>query len=454
MRMVNFHTPTGQRIWRQYRERRTGDSDSTRLRHDPLTLKLFRRPVTARQAVAEIIKRVRRQGDTALLKYARVLDGWNPGSAGLRIPEMQRQASARRVAPQLQRALRTAAKHIRDFHRAQRIIKSCSQRRKGVRLWERRRSLDRIGIYVPGGRAPLISTVLMNALPAQVAGVREIIMATPPGKNGEIHPAILYAAQLAGVQEIFRVGGAAAIAAMAFGTTSIKKVHKIVGPGSIFVVEAKRQVVGEVGIDSLAGPSEILIIADKSADPQNLAWDLLAQGEHGSGAVGILLTPDEKLIAAVIRETKAIARQNPELKPAGQENVIFKVRHMEEALALGNAYAPEHLSLQVRNAGAWLNRIKYAGAVFLGSITAQAMGDYIAGSNHVLPTGRTACWASPLAVADFEHCTSVVQYTHEGMRREGQVAIAIAAAEGLTAHVGSIRQRIKGEKNGKPAVRI
>jgi histidinol dehydrogenase len=286
----------------------------------------------------------------------------------------------------------------------------------------------------------------MNALPAQVAGVREIVMATPPGKHGEVPPAVLYAAELAGVQDVFRIGGAAAIGAMALGTASIKKVHKIVGPGSVFVVEAKRQVVGEVGIDSLAGPSEILIIADKSANPRNLAWDLLAQGEHGSGAVGILLTPEEKLIAAVIRETRAIARQSPELKPAGQENAIFKVRHLEEAMALNNAYAPEHLSLQVRNAGTWLNRIQSAGAVFLGSITAQAMGDYIAGPNHVLPTGRTANWASPLSVADFEHCTSVVQYTSEGMRREGPAAMAIAAAEGLTAHVESIRQRMAASK--------
>ncbi len=450
MRVVNLSTPNGQRIWRKYLERRTGDSDSTRLRRDPLTLKLFRRPVTARQAVAGILKQVRRQGDTALLKYARVLDNWNPGSAGLRVPESQRRTTARRIPSQLRRALQTAAKHIRDFHRAQRIVKRTSLHRRGVSLRERRQPLERIGIYVPGGRAPLMSTVLMNALPAQVAGVREIVMATPPGKNGEVHPAVLYAAELAGVQEIFRIGGAAAIGAMAFGTASIKKVHKIVGPGSIFVVEAKRQVVGEVGIDSLAGPSEILIIADKSANPRNLAWDLLAQGEHGSGALGILLTPEEELIAAVVRETKAIARQYPKLQPAGQETAVFKVRHLEEALALGNAYAPEHLSLQVRNAGVCLNRIQYAGAVFLGSLTAQAMGDYIAGPNHVLPTGRTAYWASPLSVADFEHCTSVVQYTSEGMRREGPAAMAIAAAEGLTAHAESIRQRLAVSKKGMP----
>ncbi|MCD4812118.1 histidinol dehydrogenase [bacterium] len=443
MRQVNIQTAAGKKIWEQYLKRQTGHSDPLRVRRDALTKSVFSKPVSAREAVGRMLTEISRQGDRAVLRYTRLLEKYKTTAAGLKISAAERHSAKKQVPLVLQRALRKAASHIRSFHRAQLGRKPAVVSRPGVRLLERRQPLNRVGIYVPGGVAPLVSTVLMNAIPARVAGVKDVIMATPPGPKGEILSAILYAAELAGVDVIYRLGGATAIGAFAFGTQSITRVDKIVGPANVFGTEAKRQVVGTVGIDSLAGPSEILIIADKTARPEALAWDLLAQGEHGSGAVAILVTPSAKVMALAMKAASGLVKMYPELTTAFQSAIAVKTATLDQAVKLADAYAPEHLSLQIAKPHRLLDKINRAGAVFLGVQTAQAMGDYIAGPNHVLPTNRTACWSSPLSVRDFEHFTSVVTYSDSGMQKEGPAAITIAEAEGLRAHAGSIRVRIQ-----------
>jgi histidinol dehydrogenase len=340
------------------------------------------------------------------------------------------------------RALNECARHIRAFHTAQRPRFTAAVKRAGVFVQERCRPLQRVGIYVPGGNAPLVSTVLMNALPAAVAGVPEIIMATPPGADGSIIDALVAAANLAGVKTIFRLGGAVAVAALAYGTRSVPRVDKIVGPGNIFVPEAKRQVAGDVGIDQLAGPSEILIIADDTADPAALAWDLLAQGEHGSGAVALLLTPSQALGKQVQERLSALSRENAVWKKTGRAITLIQTASLSQALRLANEYGPEHLSLQCRHATECLKAITNVGAIFIGAATPQALGDYTAGPNHVLPTGGTCRWGSPLSVRDFLHYTSLVAYTPAGVDREGAAAAVVAETEGLLAHAQSIRARM------------
>jgi histidinol dehydrogenase len=444
MRLLNYQTPVGKKLWEQYKLRQTGSSDPNYIRRDALTRKVFGRPCSAREAVTKVVQDIRRQGDVALLRYTRQIEGFRTTAVGLSVTLQERKNAGQLVSQPLKCALQKAAKHIRAFHQSQlRSVRTGAIRRKGVLVTERRSPLDRVGIYVPGGVAPLVSTVLMNAIPAQVAGVKDIVMATPPGRIGEILPAVLYAADLAGVRTVFRMGGAAAIASMAYGTQTIPAVDKIAGPANIFGTEAKRQVVGQVGIDSLAGPSEILVIADTTADPKVLAWDLLAQGEHGSGAVALLLSPSRSLLEQVQVEIKAIVKLRPELRVAQEATVLFQVKSIAQAAELANTYVPEHLSLQVVQPKQVLAKIRRVGAAFLGTNTAQAMGDYIAGSNHVLPTNRTACWSSPLSVRDFERYTSVVEYTAEGMKQEGPAAALIAETEGLNAHANSMRARFK-----------
>lgn len=444
MRRIQITQPAGQRVWKQLVERR--GADPLRVRDDALTRRAFGRPVSPRQAVEHILTQVRKTGDRALVYYAWCLEGVSTTAAGLRVTERERQAAARRFPEAQRRAVRECAGHIRDYHLAQMPKSEVRQRRAGVSLRERRLPLDRVGIYVPGGRAPLISTVLMNALPAAIAGVREIAMATPPGRDGRVPDALLYAAELAGVTEVYRLGGAAAVAAFALGTATIRRVDKIAGPGNIFVTEAKRQVAGLVGIDSLAGPSEIVIIADGGADPSYLAWDLLGQGEHGSGAVAVLISPAVKVLDQVAAAARTIVRERPELRTAAQAAVLVQVRNLRQAIELAEAYGPEHLSLQTTRPGSWLPAVRHAGAIFLGGSTPQAMGDYTAGPNHVLPTGATARWASPLSVRDFLRYSSIIEYTPAGVRREGRAAAAVAEAEGLTAHAESICIRARTAK--------
>jgi len=448
MRRIVYTTPAGKKQWRQLVLRRSGASDPLAVRRDRRTLRAFGRPLCAREAVSEIVNAVRRQGDRAVLRYERLLDNWRPTRALLKVSSAERRAAVRRVPRSLRRAMAQAADHIRSFHRAQQA-RAAAVKRPGAVVSERRLPLDRVGVYVPGGMAPLVSTVLMNVLPARVAGVREVVLATPPGSDGRILPALLYAAALAKVDAVYRLGGAVAVAALAFGTETIPAVDKIGGPANVFGTAAKRQGGGQGGIDSLAGPSEILILADDTAQPEQLAWDLLAQAEHGSGAVSLLLTPSRRLLDAVAGEVRRIAAKYPGLAPAGRMATAMAVSNLGEAAALAEEYAPEHLSLQTRQPSRWLARIRRAGAAFLGPVTAQALGDYIAGPNHVLPTGGSARWSSALSVRDFERFTSVVAYTPAGLRREGPAAVAVAEAEGLTAHAGSIRARLRGSGAGR-----
>ncbi len=443
MQSISLKTPAGQKHWQQLLRRRTGLADPLLVRRDVLTKKVFGKPVCAREAVTLMLEQVRKKGDEAIKRYEVLLDGVAPRRFTLIVSDQERERAEKQVPPALKQALKEAAVHIRQFHEAQLNVKYATINRPGVKLSERRMPLDCVGIYVPGGNAPLVSTVLMNALPAKVAGVKEIYMATPPDREGQLLPAIVVAANLAGVTTIFRMGGAPAIAALAYGTASVPKVNKIVGPANIFGTEAKRQVVGQVGIDGLAGPSEIVIIADSTAKPEQLAWDLLAQGEHGSGSVAVLISTSDRLVKNTQAAAQNLVKANPILNGAYQACTTVVVKSLEEAAALADAYGPEHLSLQLKAPRQILNKIRKAGAIFLGSSTAQAMGDYTAGPNHVLPTGGTTAWASPLSVRDFERYTSIVEYTPQGMAQEGPGAVAIATTEGLIAHAQSIKQRLK-----------
>lgn len=440
MRQNDLQTPAGQRAWRRLVQR-TG-ADPERVRRDPTTLRAFGRPVSPRQAVAAIIRQVRQRGDRAVRHYLRRLEGVRDPGLPLRVSRHELAAAGRRVPADLRAAVLECAAHIRAFQRAQLPKSGARCQRPGVAVSERWSPLRRVGIYAPAGQAPLISTVLMNALPAAVAGVREIALATPPDPDGRIADALLFAAATAGVHEVYRLGGAVAMAAMACGTESVPRVDKLAGPGNIFVTEAKRQLVGQVGIDSLAGPSEILIIADDNCQPEQAAWDLLGQGEHGSGAVALFLSPLDNVLAAVAKALLRLARSQPRLKRALAAVHLIRVRNLQQAVDLANEYAPEHLSLQVRQARKRLAACRSFGAAFLGPQTPQALGDYTAGPNHVLPTNGTARWFSPLSVRDFIRSGSVVEYSPAGVAREGRAAMRLAVAEGLLAHAESIRVRM------------
>ena len=418
----------------------------TRVRRDAKTRAVFGGPRSPRQAVAEIIAQIRRRGDAGLAAWTRRLEGWSPPPGGHAVSQARLRGARRRIPDSLRGDLERCAANIRAFHRAQLPLRRAQRLRPGVRVEERILPLDRVGVYVPGGRAPLVSTVLMNALPAAAAGVEDIVMATPPTSDGDVPDAVLAAASIAGVRTVYRMGGAAAVAALAYGTPSIPRVDKIVGPGNVFVTEAKRQVFGDVGIDSLAGPSEILILADAAADPEVVAWDLLAQGEHGSGATALLMSPSSTLLDHVEAAARSLARAHPVLQGAVRACALVRVRSLGEGARLAEDYAPEHLSLQIASPRVWLARIRHAGAAFLGTETPQAMGDYAAGTNHVLPTGGTARWWSPLSARDFVRITGVVRYTTRGVRAEGAAAAGVAAAEGLTAHGESIRVRLREDR--------
>ncbi len=440
MRMLTTQKSTFKRFWTSLLKR--DNLDTTRVRNDALTLKVFGRPVSVQEAVHTICQDVRTQGDRAVVRYVQKLEGARLSPATLKVSRAERRAAAKRLDPTVRQAIEECADHIRQYHLAQVSAQRASIRRAGVKVFERCRPLERAGIYVPGGNAPLISTVLMNAIPAAVAGVPDIIMATPSSEHGTIADALMVAADIAGVKDIFRVGGAVAVASLAYGTQTIPRVDKIVGPGNIFATEAKRQVVGQVGIDHLAGPSEILIVADDTADSKALAWDLLGQCEHGSGAVSLLLTPSAKLLAAVRLQVAQRVKEYPAFSRIHTGIQLIQVRSLREALVMTNEYAPEHLSLQFKHAAAYVKDIENSGAIFVGSITPQAMGDYTAGPNHVLPTGGTSRSASPLSVRDFVHYTSVIEYTRVGVKREGAGAATVAEAEGLKAHAQSIRVRM------------
>jgi histidinol dehydrogenase len=402
---------------------------------------------TVERTVASILTDVHRRGDAAVVDYTNRFDRQNVTSiADLTIaPEDLARAHAGLPAAQRE-ALEAAARRIRLFHEHQKAASWSYVEDDGTRLGQQVTPLDRVGLYVPGGKAAYPSSVLMNAVPAKVAGVGELIMVVPtPG--GERNPLVLAAAQVAGVDRVYAIGGAQAIGALAYGTQSIRQVDKIVGPGNAYVAAAKRCVFGVVGIDMIAGPSEILVIADDTANPEWVAMDLFSQAEHDEVAQAILLSPSAAMIAAV---ASSIARLLPGLPrraviaaSLGKRGALIQVRDLVEACAIANSIAPEHLELAVADPEALLPLIQHAGAIFLGHYTSEALGDYCAGPNHVLPTARSARFSSPLGVYDFQKRSSLIAVSAAGAQTLGALASTLAHGEGLTAHARAAELRIK-----------
>ncbi len=405
--------------------------------------------------VREILQTVQRQGDRALLAYSAEFDHVNLQPGDLRVSGSELEAAYQGISPQLLTAIRLAKQRIEAFHRL-RVPKSWVEFPEAdVVLGKQYRPVDRAGLYIPGGRAAYPSTVLMNAIPAMVAGVPEIVIVTPPGSDGHggmgISPAILVAAQEAGIQTIFRVGGAQAVAALAYGTETIPRVDVITGPGNIYVTLAKKQVYGLVGIDSLAGPSEVLIIADETANPEYLAADLLAQAEHDPMAAAVLITVDpqqaQQVNLALMQQLERHPRRTPTEKSIVNYGLIAVVDTLTTAVALSNLFAPEHLELQVADPWALLDQIRHAGAIFLGHHTPEAVGDYLAGPNHTLPTSGAARYASALGVEVFLKHSSLIQYGPQSLAAAAAAIDALTEAEGLPAHADSVRLRIKDQQD-------
>jgi histidinol dehydrogenase len=395
-------------------------------------------------AVAEIIAQVRREGDAALFRLTARFDDFDPAERGLAVGDAEVEAALAAVPRDQREALELAAARIADYHERQRPEDLWYQDDAGNGLGYRWTPVDAAGLYVPGGLAAYPSSVLMNAIPARIAGVRRLVMVVPmPG--GEVNPLVLAAAKVAGIGEIYRVGGAQAVAALAYGTESIAAVDKIVGPGNAYVAEAKRQVFGAVGIDSIAGPSEVLVVADGDSDPRIIAADLLAQAEHDTSAQAILITDDEDLGEAVARAVEQLLQELPRAEIAGASwrsfGAIIQVSTLEEAPGLINRIAPEHLELAVADPDSLLGEIRHAGAIFLGRRTPEAIGDYVGGPNHVLPTARTARYASGLSILDFMKRTTLLACSQSGLDEIGGAAEILARAEGLDAHALSVRLR-------------
>ena len=401
------------------------------------------------QRVADILADVQQRGDAAVLDYTRRFDALDASSlAELSVTpaELQRAFDAIPAAQRL--ALQVAAQRVRAYHEAQKQATGRSwqyQDADGTLLGPKVTPLDRVGIYVPGGKAAYPSSVLMNAIPAQVAGVAEIIMVVPT-PQGEKNPLVLAAAHLAGVSRVFTIGGAQAVAALAYGTATVPKVDKITGPGNAYVAAAKRRVFGTVGIDMIAGPSEILVLADGSTPPDWVAMDLFSQAEHDELAQSILLCPDAAYIAAV---QASITRLLPEMPRAAiiarslnDRGALILTRSMEEACALSNRIAPEHLELSTREPARWEPLLKHAGAIFLGAFSSESLGDYCAGPNHVLPTSGTARFSSPLGVYDFQKRSSLIEVSQAGAQVLGPIAAELAYGEGLQAHARAAEMRL------------
>ena len=405
------------------------------------------RETTARVdgVVAEIIAEVRARGDDALCDYTQRFDRMAVTPETLHITPEEVETACARVAPDLLAALDLAATRIEAFHQAQLPVDLQMHDDAGVTMGMRWTPLDAVGLYVPGGKAAYPSSVLMNALPARVAGVGRIAMVVPT-PDGVLNPLVLAAARRAGVSEIFRVGGAQAVAALAYGTATIRPVDRIVGPGNAYVAEAKRHVFGRVGIDGVAGPSEVVILADATNDPCRVAMDLLAQAEHDEAAQSILITDDESfaeaVASAVASELTTLARATIAGASWRDHGAIIVVRDWDEAATLTNRLAPEHLQIMVPDPAALFGKIRHAGAAFLGRFTPEALGDYIAGPNHVLPTGRTARYASGLSVYDFIKRTTWIDATQDALNAIGPAAVMLAEAEGLTAHARSLAMRL------------
>ncbi len=396
--------------------------------------------------VKDIIATVRQKGDEALLEYTEKFDGQTISAKQIKVSGSEIDTAYQKISRDLLKAIQLAAKKIEDFHQ-QRVPQSWVQfAPDNVVLGRRYTPVDRAGLYVPGGRASYPSTVLMNAIPAKVAKVPRIVMVTPPSENGKINPAVLVAASEAGVTEIYRVGGAQAVAALAYGTQTIPQVDVITGPGNVYVTLAKKQVFGQVGIDSLAGPSEVLIIADENANPVHVAVDLLAQAEHDPMAAAILVTDSEKLAIQVQQEVSEQLKNHPRKtlteKSIANYGVIILAKDLIQAAEFSNIFAPEHLELEVESPWDLVEQIRHAGAIFLGNSSPEAVGDYLAGPNHTLPTSGAARYASALGVETFMKYSSLIEYNPQALQKVAKEIIDLATAEGLPSHADSIKYRV------------
>lgn len=399
------------------------------------------------QRVLDIIAAVRARGDAALVELTQRFDGLQVASmADLILPRARLEAALERITPAQRQALEAAAERVRTYHERQKQDSWQYTEADGTVLGQQVTPLDRAGLYVPGGKASYPSSVLMNAIPAKVAGVPEVVMVVPTPR-GEINELVLAAACIAGVDRVFTIGGAQAVAALAYGTESVPPVDKIVGPGNIYVATAKRHVFGKVGIDMIAGPSEILVVCDGQTDPDWIAMDLFSQAEHDEDAQSILVSPDA---AFLDRVAESIARLLPTLERADiagasmqGRGALIQVADMKQAIEVANRIAPEHLELSVAEPEQWLPHIRHAGAIFMGRYTAEALGDYCAGPNHVLPTSGTARFSSPLGVYDFQKRSSIIHCSADGASELGKIASVLARGESLTAHARSAEYRIK-----------
>ena len=396
--------------------------------------------------VGRIVEEVDRWRDEALFEYTARWDGHAVTAETVEASAEERKAAAAKIPPEDREVLRLAGERIERFHKHQRREGWMVSDEEGVELGQRILPLERVGIYAPGGLASYPSTVLMTAIPARIAGVREIILVTP-SRDGRLQPMIAAAAEIGGVNRIFKIGGAQAIAALAFGTESVPRVDKIVGPGNAYVAAAKKMVFGRVAIDMIAGPSEILIIADGTGDAAFAAADLLAQAEHDEMAGAVLLTPDESFVKTVAEEIENLLADLPRREIAARALEAFGglvvTRNLTEAVELANRFAPEHLELMVQNPRKLLPELRNAGAIFLGSHTPEALGDYVAGPSHVLPTGGTARFSSPLGVDDFVKRTSVLSFSQKGLERYAKTAVRLAEMECLEGHGRSVRLRLR-----------
>lgn len=400
-------------------------------------------------AVTEIVDRVKDEGDAALFEYAARFDKADLNKDNIRVTDEEIKEAYEKVDAGLIGVIRRAGANIKAYHEKQKRNSWFDSSADGIILGQKMTPLRRVGIYVPGGKASYPSTVLMNTLPAKVAGVDEIIMATPAGADGKVNPVTLVAASEAGADIIYKVGGAQAIAALAYGTASVKKVDKIVGPGNIYVALAKKAVYGHVSIDSVAGPSEILVIADETANPRFVAADLLSQAEHDELASAILVTTSKTLAKKVSLEVEAfvktLSRSDIIKKSLENYGYILVADSMDEAVEIANEIASEHLELMTANPFEVMTKIRNAGAIFIGEYSSEPLGDYFAGPNHVLPTNGTAKFFSPLGVDDYMKKSSVIYYSKEALRAAKEDIVAFAEAESLTAHANSIKVRFEEE---------
>ena len=397
--------------------------------------------------VQDIIDDVKSRKDDAVFEYTKKFDGFQLTPQNIRVTEEEIENAVASLEPDFIRILEDAASNIKDFHEKQKRISWMDTKADGTILGQKFTPIETVGVYVPGGKAAYPSSVLMNIVPAKVAGVERIVMVTPPGKDGIVNPATLAAAKVAGVDEVYKVGGAQAIAALAFGTQSIPKTDKICGPGNIFVALAKKAVYGRVSIDSIAGPSEILVLSDETTNPRYAAADLLSQAEHDEMASAIMITTSMEVAEAVSKEvdafTEVLERKEIIQKSLDNFGYIFVAETMEDAIDAANEIASEHLEILTKNPFEIMTKIKNAGAIFLGDYSSEPLGDYYAGPNHILPTNGTAKFFSPLNVDDFMKKSSIISYSYEALEKAHKDIEFFAAKEGLTAHANSIKVRFE-----------